>query len=62
MGKGRVPAPRVVPPLDVPEDLHARLDLSPEDSAVQELALEAGEEGFGHRIGMSRQLLLVQRI
>ena len=48
--QGRVAAPRVVPPLDVPEDLHARVDLGPEDPSVQEFALEAGEEGFGHGI------------
>ena len=48
--QGRVAAPRVVPPLDVPEDLHAHIDLGPEDPAVQDLAREAGEEGFGHGI------------
>ena len=45
-----MPAPRVVPPFDVAEDLHARLHLAPEDPAVQELALEAGEEGLGHGV------------
>ena len=34
--QGRVAAPWVVPPLDVREDLHARVDLGPEDPAVQE--------------------------
>ena len=51
--QGRVAAPRVVPPLDEAEDLHARVDLGPEDPAVQELALEAREEGFGHGIVVS---------
>ena len=48
--QGRVAAPRIVPYLDVSEDLLARVDLGPEDPAVQELALEAGEEGFRHGI------------
>ena len=60
--EGRVPTPRVVPPLDVPEDLHPGLGLAPEDATVQEFALEAHEEGLGHGVGMSRQMLPVQRI
>ena len=47
--KRLVPTVRVVPALDELEDGHAGFHLAPEPPAVQELALEGGEEALAHR-------------
>ena len=41
---------RVVPALDVAEESHPGLDVRPEGVPVEELALEAGEEGLAHGV------------
>jgi hypothetical protein len=45
-----VAALRVVPALDELEDRHARLDLSAEAAAVEQLAFEGGEKALAHGI------------
>ena len=41
---------RVILPFDVLEDRHAGLGLGRELGAIEEFALEGGEEALGHRV------------
>ena len=49
----RVPAMRVVPALDPLEQRHPGFGLAPEAPAIEQLALERGEEALGHRVIVS---------
>ena len=48
--QGRVPSMGVVPSLDELEDSDARLGRGLEARSVEELTLQRGEEGLGHRV------------
>ena len=50
VAEGGMPAARVIPALDEAEDGHPGLGLGAEAAAVEQLALERGEEALAQRI------------
>src|ERR1700737_3365284 len=57
-----VPALGVVEALDEVEDLHPRLSSRVKDLAIEQLALESGEERLRHGVGVGVQLHLLATV